>query len=122
MKSMRLAVSVLLGLFLIGLAFGLPAFARYQKRADAYNEVLVNEIRIKQQEQLIQVEKQNAEIRVEEAKGIAQSQKIINQSLNDQYLQYLAIKAQEKMARSPNHTQIYIPSGINGIPLIKAIR
>ena len=65
MKSMRLAVSVLLGLFLIGLAFGLPAFARYQKRADAHNEVLVNEIRIKQQEQLIQVEKQNAEIRVE---------------------------------------------------------
>ena len=119
---MRLPLFILSVILLIGLAFGLPAFSRYQKRADAQNEVLVNEIRIKQQEQLIQVEKQNAEIRVEEAKGIAQSQKIINQSLNDQYLQYLAIKAQEKMARSPNQTQIYIPSGINGIPLIKTIK
>jgi len=36
-------------------------------------------------------------------------------------LQYLAIKAQEEMASSPNHTQIYIPVGTNGIPIVKTI-
>ena len=114
-------VIVIVGAIIGGLMFGIPAFSRYQKRADANNEVQVNEIRIKQQEQLIQVEKQNAEIRVEEAKGIAESQNIINESLTGDYLQYLAIKAQEKMASSPNHTQIYIPVGTNGIPLLKTI-
>jgi|SRR3990167_6808998 len=101
--------------------FGLPAYNRYQKRVNAGNEVLVNEIRIRQQEQLIKVEQQNAQIRVEEAKGISESQRIINSSLTQNYLQYLAIKAQEKMAGSPNHTQIYIPSGENGIPIVKPI-
>lgn len=97
-------------------------YARYQVRQDAENEVLVNEIRIKQQEQLIQVEKQKAEIRVQEAKGISEAQKIINATLTDQYLQHEAIQAQEKMAGSPNHTQIYIPVGTNGIPLVKTVQ
>ena len=96
-------------------------YNRYQVRADANNEVMVNEIRIRQQEQLIQVEKQKAEIRIVEAGGIAKSQEIINISLTNNYLQYLAIQAQEKMASSPNHTQIYIPVGTNGIPLIKTV-
>lgn len=60
---------------------------------------------------------------VTRAEGTAKSAEIINQKLeqNTNYLQYLAIQAQEKMADSPNHTQIYIPSGSNGIPLIKVI-
>lgn len=60
----------------------------------------------------------DAEIRVEEAKGIAQAQKIINTTLTKNYLQHEAIQAQLKMADSPNHTTVYIPSGTNGIPLI----
>lgn len=103
------------------LGFGARVYVRYQVREDAKNEVLVNEIRIRQQEQLIKVENQNAEIRIAEARGIAESQLIINESLTNQYLQYMSIKAQEKMASSPNHTQIYIPVGTNGIPLIKTI-
>lgn len=102
-------------------SFGVKIYSRYQTRMDAQNEVAVNEIKIKQQEQLIQVEKQKAEIRIVEAGGIAESQKIIDSSLTNNYLQYLAIQAQEKMAGSPNHTQIYIPVGTNGIPLIKTI-
>ena len=39
---------------IVGVMFAIPSFFRYQKRADANNEVQVNEIRIKQQEQLIQ--------------------------------------------------------------------
>jgi hypothetical protein len=108
------------GLF-VGLLFGFKAYSRYQARQDANNVVSINEIKIKQQEQLIQVEKQKAEIRIVEAQGIAESQKIINATLTDKYLQHEAIQAQEKMANSPNHTTIYIPSGQNGIPLVKTI-
>jgi len=103
------------------LAFSIKEYRRYQTRMDAENEVLINEIRIRQQEQLIQVEQQKAEIRVVESQGIADSQAIIDSSLTNNYLQYLAIKAQETMADSSNHTQIYIPVGTNGIPLIKTI-
>lgn len=103
----------------LGLCYGIPSFFRYQTLAGERNEITVNEIRIQQQEQLIQVERQKAQIRVEEAKGISESQKIIDSSLTVNYLQYLAIKAQEHMAGSPNHTQIYIPVGNNGIPIVK---
>lgn len=107
--------------FIVAMMFAFPSFIRYQTRADANNEVQVNEIRIRQQEQLIQVEKQKAQIRVEEAKGIRDSQELINATLTNQYLQHEAIQAQVKMAGSPNHTQIYIPVGNNGIPLVKTL-
>ena len=113
-------ILVILGL-LSGFGFIRRTYVRYQAREDANNEVLVNEIKIKQQEQLIQVEKQKAEIRIVEAEGIARSQEIINVTLTDKYLQHEAIKAQEALADSPNHTTIYIPSGQNGIPLVKTI-
>ena len=106
---------------ILGLMFGIPSFTRYQARAEANNQVLINEIRIRQQEQLIQVEKQKADIRVQEAEGIAKAQALINASLTDQYLQHEAIEAQKVMAGSPNHTQIYIPVGQNGIPLVKTV-
>jgi len=64
-----------------------------------------------------EIDKKDAEIRVEEAKGIAEAQKIINTTLTQNYLQHEAIQAQLKMASSPNHTTVYIPSGANGIPL-----
>lgn len=109
------------GVILVGVFFAIPAFARYQAVLNAQNQVRVNEIMIAQQKQLIEVEQRKASIRVEEAKGIAESQRIIDASLTLNYLQYLAIKAQEKMAGSPSHTQIYIPSGANGIPLVKTV-
>jgi len=64
-----------------------------------------------------------AEAEVERAKGVAESMEIIKAGLenNPNYLQYLAIQAQVKMADSPNHTTVYIPVGQNGLPLIKQI-
>jgi len=121
-EGLVIALFVLVAILVIaGLMFGLPEFGRYQVRMSAQNEVAVNEIRIKQQEQLIQVEKQKAQIRIEEATGIAAAQKLINATLTDQYLQHEAIEAQKTMAGSPNHTQIYIPVGNNGIPLVKTV-
>jgi hypothetical protein len=60
----------------------------------------------------------DAEIRIEEAKGIAEAQRIINATLTPYYLQHEAIGAQLEMASSPNHTTVYIPVGNNGLPLV----
>jgi biopolymer transport protein ExbB/TolQ len=113
-------ILVCLGL-IVGLLFAWPAYNRYQKVLNARNEIQVNEMKIGQTKQLVEVEKQKAEIKVTEAQGIAKSQDIINETLTDRYLQHEAIQAQERMAGSPNHTQIYIPVGTNGIPLVKTL-
>jgi hypothetical protein len=122
-KAMRfLAIMAVFGV--VGIAFllwGIPEYGRYQTRANAANEIQVNELRIQQTEQLVQVEKQKAQIRIVDAEGIAKSQQIINATLTDRYLQHEAIQAQMTMANSPNHTTIYIPSGNNGIPLVKTV-
>lgn len=68
------------------------------------------------------IAQKDAEIKIEEAKGIAEAQKIINSTLTQNYLQHEAINAQLKMAASPNHTTVYIPSGANGIPIVKTIK
>jgi len=60
----------------------------------------------------------DAEIRIEEARGIAEAQRIINATLTPYYLQHEAIGAQLEMADSPNHTTVYIPVGANGLPLV----
>lgn len=66
-------------------------------------------------------EKQEAERKVIEAGGIAEAQAIINKTLTQAYLQHEAIQAQMKMAASQNHTTVYIPSGDNGIPLVRTV-
>lgn len=107
--------------FMVGGCFGYRSYDRYQEVQDARNKVLVAEIQIQNTNQLIEVEKKKAEVRVAEAHGISESQRIIDQSLTPYYLQYLAIGAQREMAHSQNHTQIYIPVGPNGIPVVKTI-
>lgn len=132
-----LVIAVAVGVVLVvGLLFGFIAsaksFNRYQKvadnktnrqviRANARNQVLVNETRIKQTAQLIQVEKQKAAIRVQEAMGISASQRIINHTLTPLYLQHEAIKAQSEMAHGQNHTVVYVPAGDNGVPLVQTL-
>ena len=91
------------------LAWALPAYTRYQARQNAANQIQLNALRIQQTAQLVEVEKQKADIKITEAYGIAKAQAIINATLTDKYLQHEAIQAQEKMADSPNHTTIYIP-------------
>lgn len=113
-----IALAVVVGL-IFALVAGIAAFGRYQTLADAQNQVQVNDIKIAQTNQLVQVEKQKADIRVADAQGIAQSQEIINGSLTPNYLQYLAIQAQIDMAQKSDHSAtIYIPVGANGIPVI----
>ena len=120
MSAVVLTIVIIL-LFIGSLFFIFPIISRYQDVMNAENKIKVNEMKIKQTEQLVQVEKQKAAIKVAEALGIAEAQKIINATLTDRYLQHEAIGAQIQMAGSPNHTQICIPVGMNGIPLVKTI-
>lgn len=69
-----------------------------------------------------EIAKRDAEIRIEEARGIAEAQRIINATLTPYYLQHEAIGAQLEMADSPNHTTVYIPVGSNGLPLVHVMQ
>jgi regulator of protease activity HflC (stomatin/prohibitin superfamily) len=92
-----------------------------QSVAMAQEQKISKETELERKKFEIDIAKREAEVRVEEAKGIAEAQKIINITLTPNYLQHEAIKAQEKMASSPNHTTVYIPSGTNGIPIVKIV-
>lgn len=86
---------------------------------DSIEQKLQAEQQAEQMKFTIDKEKQEAQRKVIEAEGIAKAQEIINKTLTNQYLQHEAIKAQTLMAASPNHTTVYIPSGDNGIPLVR---
>ena len=69
---------------------------------------------------VLQKEKQEAERKKVEAKGIAGAQAIIRQTLTPSYLQYLAIQNYEKIAESENTTFVIVPTSTKGtgMPLI----
>lgn len=90
--------------------------------ANAVEKKLAAQQLLSEKETQKEIARKDAEIRVEEAKGIAQAQKIINATLTPNYLQHEAINAQIKMAESPNHTTVYIPVGNNGVPLVKGAK
>lgn len=104
------------GLFALAAAW--KSYNRYQKRADANNSVKVTNILIRRARQQVRVQQQLARVKYAESVGIRRAQDEISKTLTDQYLQHEAIQAQKMMARSDNHTQIYIPSGQNGLPLV----
>jgi regulator of protease activity HflC (stomatin/prohibitin superfamily) len=66
------------------------------------------------------VKELEAEAKVIEAKGIADSQKIIKTDLDDNYLRYLWIEALKESARHNNAT-IYVPTGFDGMPFMKGV-
>ena len=70
----------------------------------------------------IQTAKAKAQIREAEADGIAKAMDTINQKLTPLYVQYEAIQAQAKMVNSPNHTEVYIPVGPMGVPVVGTMK
>lgn len=124
--AITLSCFVLIFLILISSSFGCREYNRYQKRADANNKAKIVNINIKRAKQeanvrLAQVDitKAEAKQRIAEAEGIRKSQDLISRTLTPLYVQHEAIKAQERLANSPNNTMVYIPSGPQGIPLVK---
>ncbi len=66
----------------------------------------------------IQITEREKEKRIIEAEGVAKATEIISQRLTSAYLQYEAIKAQQQVVQSNNHTTVYIPVGPMGVPLV----
>jgi prohibitin 1 len=63
-------------------------------------------------------EKQEADRKRIEAKGIADFQNIVAQGISDQLLRWKGVEATEKLANSPNTKVIIVGSGKDGLPVI----
>jgi regulator of protease activity HflC (stomatin/prohibitin superfamily) len=63
-------------------------------------------------------EKQEAERKRIEAKGIADFQDIVSKGISDQLLRWKGIEATEKLAGSNNTKVVVIGAGKTGLPLI----
>lgn len=97
-------------------------FSRYQARADAANRVKVSAIEIRNQVQRVEVAKQQAEIRLQNAVGVREAQDEIAKTLTPLYVQFEMVEALKAIAQSgQNNTVVYIPSGANGIPLVSTV-
>jgi regulator of protease activity HflC (stomatin/prohibitin superfamily) len=79
---------------------------------------IAREQELQQMESKLQIAEKNAKIKVAEANGIAEAQRIIAGTLTPAYLTHEAIQNQEKVIDSKTSTVIYIPVGSNGIPLV----
>jgi regulator of protease activity HflC (stomatin/prohibitin superfamily) len=86
--------------------------------ADAVSKKLAAVQELERKATEIQITEREKEKRVIEAEGIAQATQIISQRLTSAYLQYEAIKAQQEVIKSNNHTTVYIPVGPMGVPIV----
>lgn len=124
MNYSRVILATIAGVLIIAIGgFGLVAvgksFGRYQARADANNTVKVSNIEIRNQEQRIQIAKQKAEIRKQDAIGVREAQDEIAKTLTPLYVQFEMTEALKQIALSgTNNSTVFIPSGAAGIPLI----
>lgn len=110
---------VMVLVLILGCIFGFGAVGRSQARKDAHNQVSISNIEIQNQEQRIQVAKQKAEIRLQDAIGIREAQVEIAKTLTPLYVQFEMVDALKSIAASgKNNSVVYIPAGANGIPLI----
>ena len=77
-----------------------------------------NQKKLEAMEVQTQIAQKEAEIKVTEAKGIAESNRIIAGSLTREYLQHEANLALLKFAESDNASTVILPSGVSVAPLI----
>jgi len=112
-------VALVIAALLVGLGFGCKAYQRYQKRADANNNVKVSAIQIRNQEQRVKIAKQQAQIRYQKAIGIKRAQDEIQKTLTPLYVKFEMIEALNHIASSGrNNTVIYIPTDPNGMAAV----
>ncbi|OHD53882.1 MAG: hypothetical protein A2Y33_05210 [Spirochaetes bacterium GWF1_51_8] len=85
------------------------------------DEAIQLKIQSQQEAEAMEYKKQKAmmeaEIKIVEAKGLAEAQKIINSTLSANYLQHEAIQAYQSLANSDNTTFIIMPTSPNGVGL-----
>jgi regulator of protease activity HflC (stomatin/prohibitin superfamily) len=86
--------------------------------ADAVSRKLAAVQELERKATEIQITAREKEKRIIEAEGIARATEIISQRLTSAYLQYEAMKAQQEVIQSNNHTTVYIPVGPMGVPIV----
>lgn len=89
-----------------------------EKLQAAIQDKLRSEQESQQMKFVLEKERQEAERKRIEAKGLADSQKLISSSLNSQLLQLRAIEATQKLAESQNSKIIVVGSGQGGMPIL----
>ncbi len=95
---------------------------RNVKMPDSLQAAIQEKLKAEQENQrmkfILEKERQEAERKRIEAKGIADSQKIITNGLSNSVLQLRAIEATEKLAQSPNSKIIVIGSEKGTVPIL----
>lgn len=102
----------------VGSAFGCAAYNRYQKRADANNNVKVTSIARRNAVQRVDVAKIENELKHQQAIGQRKANEEISSRLTPLFVQYEALQAMVEAAHSGAATIIYYPVGASGVPLI----
>jgi GGDEF domain-containing protein len=81
-------------------------------------QAVANQKKLEAMQVQTEIAKREAEIKVTEAHGIAEANKIIAGSLTREYLQHEANQALFKFAEKGNSNTVVIPSGMSVTPLI----
>jgi prohibitin 1 len=89
-----------------------------RKVTDAIEDKLKAEQESQRMEFILTKEKQEAERKRIEAKGISDFQNIVAQGISEPLLRWKGIEATEKLASSPNAKVVIIGSGKDGLPVI----
>jgi regulator of protease activity HflC (stomatin/prohibitin superfamily) len=98
------------------------ALLRNVKMPNTLQAAIQEKLKAEQQNQqmkfVLEKERQEAERKRIEARGVADSQKIISAGLTNAVLQLRAIEATEKIAQSPNSKIVVIGSEKGGVPIL----
>ena len=115
-----MAVLLILG-SIIGLMFGIPNYRVWQQEMSGKARLAEAEqskqIMLIEAQMLLEVEKLNAEIEIERAKGMAEAIAIEGGALTTEYIQYLWVRQNI----FNDKTTIYIPTEAN-LPILEARR
>lgn len=107
------AVVALIAAFIVVLMFALPAYSRYQARANARNETLTSR-------KQVQIAVNLAKARYQTSIGLKRSQDEIRKTLTPLYVQFEMVQALQAVATSgKNNTVVYIPTDPRtGLPVV----
>jgi regulator of protease activity HflC (stomatin/prohibitin superfamily) len=81
-------------------------------------EAVANQKKLEAMAVQTEIAKKEAEVKITEAHGIAEANRIINQSLTREYLQHEANQALVEFARKGNTNTVILPAGTNIAPLV----
>lgn len=85
---------------------------------ESIRNAVANQKKLEAMEVQTQIAGKEADIKVTEARGIAESNRIISGSLTREYLQHEANQALLKFAESKNTSTVIVPAGMSVAPLI----